>query len=218
MYLVAGIVALVMLVTGVVTAANADDAKNGAPPGPGFGAPANDTMLEKVAQILGIDKQKVSDAFKQAGAAMEQQRINDMFAKWVTDGKLTQAQADQYKAWLATKPDGVPGFFGCSDNATRENDMLSRLLKDGKITQTQSDAITAWLAKKPNIELPKPEKPTGVSHGAPGLSVDMLDKLLKDGKITQATYDAYKTWLSQKPSIELPAPDGPPGNPPGGSK
>ncbi len=74
------------------------------------------------------------------------------------------------------------------------------------------------LSKQPSIDLPKPDKPAGFSHGAPGLSVDVLDKLLKDGKITQATYDAYKTWLSQKPSAELPAPYGPPGNTANSSK
>jgi len=219
MYLAAGIVALVVLITGIVTVANAEDTKKDGPPqGPGCAPPNNDTMMQKVAQILGIDKQKLLDAFKQAGGAMEQQRINEMFAKWVTDGKLTQAQADQYKAWLATKPDGVPGFFGGSDNVTRDNEMLSRLLKDGKITQAQYDSIKAWLAKKPNIELPRPEKPADAPHGAPVPSIDMLDKLLKDGKITQATYDAYKTWLSQKPTAELPAPEAPPCNARGTTK
>jgi hypothetical protein len=224
----AGILALVILVTGIVTVANADDTKPAVPAGPAFiGGPAgmmNDNLTAKAAQILGIDKTKLTDAFKQAAGILETERINQMFAAWVSAGKLTQAQADTYKSWLASRPDGMPGMFGGSDNATRDNEMLSRLLKDGRITQAQFDAIKAWLAKKPAIDLPKPERPANApsdsirARGFPGLSTEMLDQLLKDGKITQATYDAYKTWLSQKPTAELPAPSGPPqGAPPAGA-
>jgi hypothetical protein len=178
----------------------------------------SDNLTAKVATILGIDKSKLTDAYKQAEKDLGTQRLNDMFAQWVADGELTQAQADTYKAWLAAKPDNVPMLFS-SDNVTRDTDMLNRLLKDGKLTQAQFDSSTAWLAAKPAITLPKPEKPANApadtSKNRSAWSTDMLDKLLKDGKITQATYDAYKTWFSQKPSVELPAPGGPPGGPHG---
>jgi len=224
----AGILAIVVLVTGIVSVANADEAKpavtaeHGFIPGPGWGM--GDNLTAKAAQILGIDKAKLTDAFKQAASILETERMNQMFAAWVSAGKLTQAQADQYKAWLASRPDGIPGMFFGSDNATRDNEMMSRLLKDGRMTQAQYDAMKAWLAKKPAFDLPKPEKPANAlsgdirPRGFPGLSTEMLDQLLKDGKITQATYDAYKTWLSQKPTAELPAPSGPPqGAPPSGA-
>jgi uncharacterized protein YggL (DUF469 family) len=228
----AGILAIVILVTGVVAVASADTAKPGGPavqghPG-GPGGPAgmiNDNLTARAAQILGIDKSKLTDAFKQAAKAMETERTNAMFAAWVSAGKLTQAQADAYKSWMASRPADVPFIFGGSDNATRDSEMMGRLLKDGKLTQAQYDAIKAWLAGKPAVDLPKPEKPANVPanapsanarpRGLPGLNTEMLDQLLKDGKITQATHDAYKTWLSQKPTAELPAPSGPPqGTPP----
>ena len=175
MYLTAGILALLVLVTGVVTAVNADDGPKGdgapnvafGPGGPGGqwgpgapGVPSGGDMLGRVARILNIDKQKLDDAFKQAGAEMEQQRTNDMFASWVSAGKLKQEQADQYKTWLAAKPDGAPGFVPF--DSTKSTGFLDRLLKDGRINQAQYDAHKAWISQKPNVELPKPERPAGV--------------------------------------------------------
>jgi len=166
--LAAGMLAVVLLITGVMTAVNADDTgatatapagiPQGPPPGQGFGARFNGDIMEKVAAKLNIDKATLEDAFKQVMLEEQQARQNDMFAKLVTDGKLTQEQADAYKAWLAAKPADIPGcpFFGGANT-----NMLDKLLKDGKMTQSQYDAYKAWVAQKPAVELPKPEKPAG---------------------------------------------------------
>jgi hypothetical protein len=176
LFLVAGILAVIVMITGAVASVNADDAKTagtstdasapppgGPPGGHGFlGGPGNTEMLTRVAQILSIDEKTLESAFKQAQKEFEQKRMDEMFAKLVTDGKLTQTQADEYKAWLTSKPEGVPGFgFG---DATKDNDIMSKLLADGKITQAQYDAWKAWIAAKPAIELPKPERP---AHAPP---------------------------------------------------
>jgi hypothetical protein len=171
--LVAGMLAIVLLITGVMTAVNADNANTaavapaGLPPGPpagpphgrGFGAPVGGDMLEKVAAKLNIDKAKLEDAFKQVMLEEQQARQNDMFAKLVTDGKLTQEQADAYKDWLNAKPADLPGFPFFE--GAKSTEMLDKLLTDGKITQSQYDAYKAWVAQKPAVELPKPERQAG---------------------------------------------------------
>lgn len=212
--------AVVVLATAVSAAVNADNFRFG-PAGMG-----SDNLTARVAQILGIDQNKLADAYKQAARELESQHIDEMFAAWVSAGKLTQAQADTYKAWLNARPDGIPALFGCSDNTTRETEMLDKQLKDNRITQAQYQAIKDWLAQKPSITLPLPEKPAQNSNatanrGEKGvfvISTTMLDRLLKDGKITQDTYNAYKSWLAQKPAAELPMPavghGAPPLNPP----
>ncbi|MBN1690592.1 MAG: hypothetical protein JW901_06190 [Dehalococcoidia bacterium] len=166
--LAAGMLAVVLLITGVMTAVNADNthatatAPAGMPPGAQHGkgpsASFNSDILDKVAAKLNIDKAALQDAFKQVMLEEQQARQDDMFAKLVTDGKLTQEQADAYKAWLSAKPADMPGFpfFGGANT-----DMLDKLLKDGKITQSQYDAYKAWIAQKPAVEWPKPEKPAG---------------------------------------------------------
>lgn len=59
------------------------------------------TLLARVATILGIDQQKLEDAFAQAQSEMRDEALQ----KLVDEGKITQEQADQYKAWLQAQPD-----------------------------------------------------------------------------------------------------------------
>ncbi|MFA5400311.1 MAG: hypothetical protein WC169_00750 [Dehalococcoidia bacterium] len=166
--LAAGMLAVVLLITGVMTAVNADNTgaaakapagmPQGAPHGKGPNAAFNSDILAKVAAKLNIDKAALQDAFKQVMLEEQQARTDEMFAAWVKDGKLTQEQADAYKAWLSAKPADMPGcpFFGGANT-----NVLDKLLKDGKITQSQYDAYKAWIAQKPAVELPGPEKPAG---------------------------------------------------------
>ncbi len=205
----AGILAVVLLITGIMTAVNADNTGSaatepaaGMPPGPppdrGPGAGFNSDILARVAAKLNIDKAALEDAFRQVMLEEQQARTNEMFAAWVKDGKLTQEQADAYKAWLSAKPADMPGFpfFGGANT-----NMLDRLLKDGKITQSQYDAYKAWIAQKPAVELPKPEKPAGAPAFQKNGNMDqMFAAWVKDGKLTQEQADAYKTWLSARPA------------------
>jgi hypothetical protein len=150
--IVTGVLIAALLVAGIATASTlADDGK------PGRGG----KLLDRVAQILKIDRQTLANAFQQAGGELRQTRITTAFDKWVADGKLTQAQANQYKAWLAAKPAGVFGPFA------RPN-VMDKLLKDGKITQAQYDTWKPWWNQKPAFDLPKPDKPVGAGpRGGP---------------------------------------------------
>jgi hypothetical protein len=135
------IILAVTMVVGTAGVALADDGQNTQGKSNG--------LLARVAQILNIDVQKLTDAFKQAVAEMRTERQNTGLQNLVNNGKLTQDQADKLKAWLDSRPD-VPrvGPKG-----------LDALLKNGKITQAQYDAYQAWLAAKPDIPLPKPTSP-----------------------------------------------------------
>jgi hypothetical protein len=75
------------------------------------------SLVARVAAILGIDKQKVEDAFAQAQKDMEAERLDSQLKALVADGTLTQQQADQYKQWrqsMPTMPSGIglPGMGG----------------------------------------------------------------------------------------------------------
>ncbi len=91
-------------------------AQNGNSPKTGQG----NELFARVAQILGIDQQKLTDAFKQARDEFiaknprpqrpALQNHDEWLAQLVKDGKLTQQQADQYRQWLKSKPN-VPVPF-----------------------------------------------------------------------------------------------------------
>lgn len=142
-YVLAGVLAIIVLLSGTAVAVKADDgqAVTGLRPA--------GKVLDRVAQILNIDKQKLIDAFKQATGEVREQGLTDRLDKWVEDGQLTQAEADQYKSWLASKPDGV----------AIAPQVMKDLLKNGKITQAQYDLWKTWWDSKPNVVLPKPDKP-----------------------------------------------------------
>jgi hypothetical protein len=140
-YVLVAVLAISVLLAGTAAAVNADDGQKT------DGLRPLGKVLERVAQILNIDKQKLIDAFKQAGGEVRQERLNDRLDKWVADGKLTQAEATQYKTWLTAKPSGV----------VIAPQVMNNLLKNGKITQSKWDDWKKWFDTKPNVPLPKPD-------------------------------------------------------------
>ncbi|MFA4837796.1 MAG: hypothetical protein WC749_17240 [Dehalococcoidia bacterium] len=68
-------------------------------------------LLTKVAAIYetntgtAIDVSALTTAFDQAQKEMATEAMNTRLQNLVTDGKLTQEQADQYKTWLQARPD-----------------------------------------------------------------------------------------------------------------
>jgi hypothetical protein len=89
------------------------------------------TLMQKVASIYekntgtAIDPTKLQEAFQEAQKEMMTAARDTFLQKLVDEGKITQDEADQYKAWLDSKPDctnkimpfgggrpGPRGFFG----------------------------------------------------------------------------------------------------------
>ncbi len=62
------------------------------------------TLLARVAAILGIDQQKLEDAFTQAQKEMQNDALSNRLKSLVDQGKLTQEQADQYQQWWQSRP------------------------------------------------------------------------------------------------------------------
>jgi hypothetical protein len=152
-FFVVGILVAGLLMAAIPSAATYADNGQGIPRG---------KILDRAAQLLNIDKQKLVEAFQQAGAEARQQQLTVMLDKWVTNGKLTQEQVNQYKAWMAAKPAGIPGpFIGQA--------AMDKLLQNGKITQSQYDAWKNWWSQKPGFDLPKPDKTPKAANPRKGL-------------------------------------------------
>ncbi|MFH1639430.1 MAG: hypothetical protein ABIB93_03845 [Chloroflexota bacterium] len=63
------------------------------------------TLIARVATILGIDQQTVEDAFTQAQSEMRGEAVDNYLNNLVEQGKITQEEAGQYKDWWLLKPD-----------------------------------------------------------------------------------------------------------------
>jgi hypothetical protein len=95
----------VVLVGALAGVALAQTNSDGSPTTPGK------TLIARVATILGLDQQKVEDAFKQAKQDMENEALNARLKAMVDSGKITQKQADDYENWWQSRPqDVMPGL------------------------------------------------------------------------------------------------------------
>jgi hypothetical protein len=83
---------------------------------------AGKTLAARVATILGLDQSKVEAAFTQAQKDMQTEALDNQLKSLVSAGKITQAQADQYKAWVQSRPSlpagaGLQGDMGMPGGA-----------------------------------------------------------------------------------------------------
>jgi len=69
------------------------------------------TLLARVAETLSINQTKLEDAFAQAQSEMRTEALQNRLQSLVSQGKITQPQADDYLNWWEAKPD-VPAGFG----------------------------------------------------------------------------------------------------------
>jgi hypothetical protein len=62
------------------------------------------TLTSKMAEILGIDEDRMEQAFKQAVSETRDERMKDHLARLVETGKITQEQADHKFEWMTENP------------------------------------------------------------------------------------------------------------------
>jgi hypothetical protein len=100
-----------------------------------------DSLMARVADILGIDQQTVEDAFEQAQAEMREEALDKHLQNLVDEGILTKEEAAEYKTWLEARPDMTEYF----------------------------DKIKDWMKSRPDIsEMPR-FKSFGIFRGRDGM-------------------------------------------------
>ncbi len=129
--LVSVLVAVVLLVAGGAAAVMAQGKESVPTPEPATKAlmtTANTTgILARVAEILGINEETLTNAFKQAQQEMREEALIKRLDKAVEEGRLTREEADAIRAWWEQRPEVIdsgpfPGGFGLP--ALRGGDMM----------------------------------------------------------------------------------------------
>ncbi len=111
--LVAVLLAVVLLVVGGSATVMAQE--EGPAPAPevntrAFMATANATgLLPRVAGILGISQEELTNAFKQAQQELRAEALIRRLDKAVAEGRITQEEADAIKEWWEQKPEALLG-------------------------------------------------------------------------------------------------------------
>ncbi len=69
-------------------------------------------FLARVAEILDIPQEDLTNAFKQAQQEIREEAFIRFLDKAVEEGRLTQKEADEIKAWWQQKPEALdPALF-----------------------------------------------------------------------------------------------------------
>ena len=103
------IVAVGILAAGL--SVGAGFARGGLSDGDGDGDSTKSTFISKVASILELDEDTVSDAFEQARSEIADERVEAMLDAKVEKGLITQDQADEYLEWFQDRPDDAFPMF-----------------------------------------------------------------------------------------------------------
>lgn len=75
--------------------------------------PARQSMASRVAEILGLGEDEVTDAFKQAAREMRDERFQNRMARLVEKGQITEDEAAESVDWYQSRPEDIgPGPRG----------------------------------------------------------------------------------------------------------
>jgi competence protein ComGC len=183
-------------------------------------------LMARVAQILGLDQQKLVYAVKQAQGELPKETPDARLQELIANGTLTQQQADEIKAWMESRPADVPNVRPAE---------LKKLLDEGKITQEQLDGLKAWVKARPDMSKIQPQllkervqkiqenRDVLLTRVAGILGIDKQDlenafkqaqrelresaldarlqELVNQGAWTQQQADAYKAWIKARPDV-----------------
>jgi len=113
--LISALVIAVLLTMGGVTMVMAEGEEETAP----SPEASENALLERVADILGIDEEDLINAFEQARQEMCEDAFTSHINQAVEEGLITQDQADEILEWWSQRPDdAIEAWRGQGPNAT----------------------------------------------------------------------------------------------------
>jgi len=142
-------------------------------------------VLERVATILGIEREDLDDAIEQARSEIHEEKQMSILVSLVENGTLTQDEADSITHWLNSRPDAVDGIKGPPKNIFKSqkhhleqldsngalnipsisSELLAKLVEHGKLSENDAYVIQEWLDARPIAVDKLAQKPTELLKG-----------------------------------------------------
>ena len=129
----------------------------------------NDTWLNRVAEILGVERTELDSAF----ATASDERANTRFEEYVQgledDETLTSDQATAANDWFDERPSNSGPLslrLSATSDSDKVDDWLAKLVENEKLTQDESNALSDWHDDRPD-SLPEVSRKHG-RHGHKG--------------------------------------------------
>ena len=112
-----------------------------------------DSMKDRVAEILGIEREDLDSAMSTARDEHKKAKQDERLAALVEAGTITQAQADEIDAWQDSKPEVMDNLKKLArEYGGVKGDLeatLAGLVEQEIITQAEADEVIAWTTAKP---------------------------------------------------------------------
>ena len=114
-------------------------------------------IQNRVAKILEIDVTELGYALQKAGKEHKTAERDARLEQSVTDGKITQKEADEIRDWLDDRPEVLYQLKGKGGYHRAKGDSsggglevrLAELVEDGTITKAEADTALSWSADRP---------------------------------------------------------------------
>jgi len=155
---------------------------------------AKDTLMSRVATILGMDAAAVEAAAKQAHKQIMGEDLNTALDAAVAAGRVTQAQADAYYNWYVARPAGVTGLLGGKGRVL----LHAVKMKNGTATVDRF-ATKMAAALGVTVEAFQAAVKQAEKQIADEALKAKLDAMVAAGRLTQAQADEYLQWLQARP-------------------
>ncbi|MDG0866544.1 hypothetical protein [Candidatus Lucifugimonas marina] len=121
--------------------------------GPVDGEHPRDSIKDRVAEILGIDREALDSAMSTAREEHREEKQDERLAALVEAGTITQEQADEIDAWEDAKPEIMDDLKKLArEHGGVKGDLeatLVTLVEQEVITQAEADEVIAWTEAKP---------------------------------------------------------------------
>ena len=138
--LISALVIAVLLTMGGVTMVMAEGEEETTPPPEA----SENALLERVANILGIDEEDLINAFEQAQQEMGKEAFINRLNQAVGEGLITQEQANEIIKWWEQRPDdAIREWWGQRSEVTNPG-MFERNLRSRSLFRNYQQNSTRW--------------------------------------------------------------------------
>lgn len=121
--------------------------------GPVDGENPRDSIKDRVAEILGVDRDSLDSAMETAREEHREAKQDERLAALVEAGTITQEQADEIDVWEDSKPEIMDDLRKLArEHGGVKGDLeatLAILVESEAITQAEADEVLAWNDAKP---------------------------------------------------------------------
>ena len=194
-------VVAVSVIGGVVAADTGDTPPSGA-------GISNTALIDKVAEILGMDPATLNDAYQQAIQEIRSEQQQEWLDALVENGSLTEEQAAVVAAWFDSKPDVLGSALFGLRRGPRSLYWLPPLR--GVNTSTVYDRLATILELDAGtVEQAFRDASTQLSAAESGERFsEMLENLVEQGVLTDEEAGDLGLWFDQRPEAADKLPGG----------